>query len=197
MPASDLESHGHDQWSGGRWGVNSHGLSQFRACYLSSENLFNTCRLFLKPRRIFLLTSFVLILLIMMNWTSSPPPPSAVLENGVTMVKPDNFKIIGLLFFGRQSTVEILECYLRNNLVSHGGFLDEVHFVVNTHDEGDLAWLSKVVYKVKDYKKIDIDDGDGIQDFNRIYAQSVERDRMYIKLDDDLVRSLIIMVKQC
>ena len=108
-----------------------------------------------------------------------------------TMTKPEGFKIIGLLFYGRRSTIEILECYLRKNLVSHGGYLDEIHFVINTHNEEDLGWLSDMVKQVEDYKWVDISDG-VIQDFNRIYNETIEYDHMYVKLDDDLVSHLFL-----
>ena len=114
--------------------------------------------------------------------------PSSVIKSlrPSTLTKPEGFKIIGLLFYGRRSTTEILECYLRNNLVSHGGYLDEIHFVINTHNQEDLDWLSTMVEQVDDYKWVDISEG-VVQDFNRIYNETIEHDRMYVKLDDDLV----------
>ena len=81
----------------------------------------------------------------------------------------------------------MLECYLRANLVSHGGFLDEIHFVVNTGNKDDIAWLAKMVAQVKDYKRVELEEDGFTQNFNSIYAQSIERDHMYIKIDDDLV----------
>ena len=114
--------------------------------------------------------------------------PSSVMKSlrPGTQVKPEGFKVIGLLFYGRRSTIEILECYLRKNLVSHGGYLDEIHFVINTHNEEDLGWLSDMVKQVEGYKWVEISDG-VIQDFNRIYNETIEHDHMYVKLDDDLV----------
>lgn len=56
--------------------------------------------------------------------------------------KPEGFKIIGLIFFGRPDRVAILDCYLKKNLVENGGFLDEVHWVANTNKEQDFSiWI--------------------------------------------------------
>ena len=105
-------------------------------------------------------------------------------------MKPIKFKIIGIVFFGRRDTLSVLECYLRANLVSHGGFLDEIDFVVNTGNEDDIAWLAKMVTQVKDYKRVELKEDGFTQNFNSIYAQSIERGHMYIKIDDDLVSSV-------
>ena len=40
--------------------------------------------------------------------------------------RPIDTRIIGLIFFGRRDRALILDCYLKNNLVSSGGWLDEV-----------------------------------------------------------------------
>ena len=161
----------------------------------------------LNKRWIILLVSIVLALVILVSYhpltitnalssttspsTTSPSAPlvwpSAVLVDGTPILKPRDFKIIGILFFGRRDTLSVLECYLRANLVSHGGFLDEIHFVVNTGNEDDIAWLANMVVQVKDYKRVELEEDGFTQNFNSIYAQSIERDHMYIKIDDDLV----------
>ena len=125
--------------------------------------------------------------------TSSSAPgawPSAVLVNGTTFLKPRDFKLIGILFFGRRASVSILECYLRANLVSHGGFLDEMHFVVNTDKKDDIAWLDQMVAQDKDYKRVDLEGGP-YPKYNPIYDQVFERNHMYIKMDDDMVRKAV------
>lgn len=161
----------------------------------------------LNKRWIILLVSIVLALVILVSYhpltitnalssttspsTTSPSAPlvwpSAVLVDGTPILKPRDFKIIGILFFGRRDTLSVLECYLRANLVSYGGFLDEIHFVVNTGNEDDIAWLANMVVQVKDYKRVELKEDGFTQNFNSIYAQSIERDHMYIKIDDDLV----------
>ena len=155
----------------------------------------------LNKRWITLLVSVFIALVILVSYrpraitnalaskTSSAPLvwPTKVLVDGTSFSKPSNFKIIGILFFGRRDTLSVLECYLRANLVSHGGFLDEIHFVVNTGNKDDIAWLAKMVAQVKDYKRVELEEDGFTQNFNSIYAQSIERDHMYIKIDDDLV----------
>jgi hypothetical protein len=49
------------------------------------------------------------------------------------LTKPEGLKVIALVFFGRVDRISILDCYLRQNLVLNGGWLDEVIFVVNAH----------------------------------------------------------------
>ena len=97
--------------------------------------------------------------------------------------KPEGFKIIGLIFFGRPSVVAILDCYLKKNLVSNGGWLDEVHWVVNTENEDDIKYLDELVESSKIYKKIIIPS----LGYNEVWANAVEREHMYIKIDDDIV----------
>lgn len=96
--------------------------------------------------------------------------------------KPEGVKIIGLVFFGRRTTVEILDCYLKKNLVSNGGYLDEVHFAVLRATEEDVAWLDQLLPSANEYKKVMKD-----MDFMTVWNKSVERNHMYIKIDDDLV----------
>jgi len=97
--------------------------------------------------------------------------------------KPEGFKIIGLIFFGRPSVVAILDCYLRKNLVSNGGWLDEVHFVVNTKKEEDITYLDGLVEGEALYTKIVIPK----LGYNEVWAGGVDKENMYIKIDDDIV----------
>ncbi len=97
--------------------------------------------------------------------------------------KPTGFKIIGLIFFGRPSVVEILDCYLKRNLASNGGFLDEVHWVVNTDKKQDIQYLDDLLETSAVYKKINIPS----LTYNSVWEHAVERDHMYIKIDDDMV----------
>ena len=99
------------------------------------------------------------------------------------MEKPTDFKIIGLIFFGRPPVVEILDCYLKRNLVSNGGFLDEVHWVVNTDKAEAIQYLDDLLETSDAYKKIDIPE----HTYNSVWEHAVERDHMYIKIDDDMV----------
>lgn len=55
--------------------------------------------------------------------------------------------------FGRIDRISILDCYLRQNLVSNGGWLDEVIFVANVHDSYRMEWLDRTVAKTPGYSK--------------------------------------------
>ena len=119
--------------------------------------------------------------------SSSPSEASATgsPEAGTTVKvweKPLDFKIIGLVFFGRPPVVAILDCYLKKNLISNGGWLDEVQFVVNTPNEDDIGWLDTLVDEEKLYKKITKPE----MGYNHIW-ELVEKEHMYIKIDDDIV----------
>ncbi|KAL6721411.1 hypothetical protein ACLMJK_000514 [Lecanora helva] len=97
--------------------------------------------------------------------------------------KPKDFKIIGLIFFGRPSVVAILDCYLKRNLVTNGGWLDEVRFVVNTKKEDDIAYLDELVTGESLYKKIVIEN----MGYNEVWEHGVDHENMFIKIDDDIV----------
>lgn len=121
--------------------------------------------------------------------TKDPPylPPSRPPDGDVKQwAKPKEFKIIGLIFFGRPSVVAILDCYLKKNLVTNGGWLDEVHFVVNTDIEDDIKYLDELVKTSDLYKKVTIPS----LGYNEVWGNAVERNILYIKIDDDIVRSL-------
>ena len=97
--------------------------------------------------------------------------------------KPKGFKIIGLIFFGRQRTVEILDCYLKRNLVSNGGFLDEVLWVANTNNEDDLKYMDKLVQTSSLYKNLTLID----LGYDSVWEHAVDDKNMFIKIDDDMV----------
>lgn len=98
-------------------------------------------------------------------------------------VKPEGVKIIALIFYGRPETVSILDCYMKQNLVSNGGFLDEVHWAVNTDKQDDLKYLDRLVETSEEYKKIVLP-GLG---FDSIWEHAVTKGNLYIKIDDDIV----------
>ena len=98
--------------------------------------------------------------------------------------KPKGFKVIGLIFFGRQRTVEILDCYLKRNLVANGGFLDEVLWVANTNNEDDLKYLDDLVQTSKYYKNLTLID----LGYDSVWEHAVDDKNMFIKIDDDMVR---------
>lgn len=116
---------------------------------------------------------------------AQPPPgkPPGWKEPVEQWEKPQDFKIMGLIFFGRPSVVAILDCYLKRNLVTAGGWLDEVHFVVNTDREDDIRYLDELVKTNPLYKKVVIPS----LGYNAVWKNAVEEQHMYIKIDDDIV----------
>ncbi|KAL8720662.1 MAG: hypothetical protein Q9181_007868, partial [Wetmoreana brouardii] len=111
-----------------------------------------------------------------------PPPPPPTVPEMDQFTKPVDFKIVGLIFFGRPPNIAILDCYLKKNLVSNGGFLDEVHFVVNTDKEQDIEYLDKLVKTDKLYTKVILPE----LGYKSVWEHSVEPELMYIKIDDDI-----------
>ncbi|KXJ90607.1 hypothetical protein Micbo1qcDRAFT_205428 [Microdochium bolleyi] len=102
--------------------------------------------------------------------------------------KPEGIKIVGMVFFGRKRTVDVLDCYLHQNLAANGGYVDEFWFMVHTDVKDDMAWLEELVSKNPGvYKMV----GKGVCDQGRSYeclwSYAVEDKTMYIKIDDDIV----------
>lgn len=105
-------------------------------------------------------------------------------------MKPDNVTIIAFVFFGRKNRVEMLKCYLERNLKENGGWLDEVHWVLNTNNKDDLLYLEEVLKTSDAYKKVDLttEGAVGFEGFAKAWRH-VERGKLYVKIDDDVVCS--------
>ncbi|RWA03911.1 hypothetical protein EKO27_g11193 [Xylaria grammica] len=102
--------------------------------------------------------------------------------------KPKGVKIIAMVFFGRKRYVDILDCYLQQNLASNGGYLDEVWFMVHTEEEDDVAWLDGLVMANPDYKIVGQEDCQtNDQKYGCLWAHATGDNTMYIKLDDDII----------
>lgn len=95
-----------------------------------------------------------------------------------------NITITAVVFYGRRSRVRTLNCYLERNLVSNGGLLSEVVFVVATWDQKDMAYLAKLiashpgVYRKQVPERWDIG-------YTGHYAW-LKPDQYYVKIDDDV-----------
>lgn len=113
----------------------------------------------------------------------TPVPPTAQ----VPWSKPANQRVLGLIFYGRRKRVEILKCYLERNLVDQGGWLDEVHFIRNTKDVEDLEFLESIVAANSHFKIVDLPEEDDGEDRYALSWKTMERDAVYIKIDDDVV----------
>ncbi|KHN94417.1 uncharacterized protein MAM_07733 [Metarhizium album ARSEF 1941] len=94
-------------------------------------------------------------------------------------------KIIALVFFGRRATVSILDCYLKRNLATNGGLLDQVVWLQRTSNAEDLALLDRLLNSEPQYARQVVDDADA-HDFASSYDAVVDAN-MYIKIDDDVV----------
>ncbi|KAG8525344.1 uncharacterized protein KY384_008988 [Bacidia gigantensis] len=143
------------------------------------------------PRRIAWAAGGVLIVLIFLllsaHTTSRIRHPVHFSSAGKHLKRPQNVKIYGIVFYGRRRTVEILDCYLQRNLVKNGGWLDEIHFMINTDVEEDIDWIDKRVSQVKEYKPIYLPEGAAGNDFEVVWRSAVEPGCLYVKFDDDLV----------
>ncbi|EOD46819.1 hypothetical protein UCRNP2_6448 [Neofusicoccum parvum UCRNP2] len=152
----------------------------------------------LNARNLLLLTASLCFVLLLWNMRS-PSSSTAVgkplprywsitgqtdLEGVAAWPKPRDFRVVGLVFFGRPVSVSILDCYLKRNLARNGGFLDEVIFLARTEIEADLAWLDALVADEPAYTRHDLQ-FEGI-DYATAY-DVCENGTMYIKMDDDLV----------
>ncbi|OTA93259.1 hypothetical protein M434DRAFT_73449 [Hypoxylon sp. CO27-5] len=91
-----------------------------------------------------------------------------------------------MVFYGRKRNVDILDCYLQQNLVSNDGYLDEVWFMVHTLNEDDIQWIRGFVNETAEYKFFDLGPCAG-ENFGCIWEFAVEKDVMYIKIDDDIL----------
>jgi hypothetical protein len=97
--------------------------------------------------------------------------------------RPKDTRIIGLIFFGRRDRASILDCYLKNNLVSSGGWLDEVVWGVNTNNTDDLAYLDQLLPTTSAYRKVELND----RSYFGVWNECLEAGNIYVKLDDDVV----------
>jgi hypothetical protein len=108
------------------------------------------------------------------------PSVSALKTWEQTWKKPQDLKVIGLVFYGRREFVEVLDCYLRRNLVINGGILDEIVFAVKTSNDQDLAFLDRLVNSTEGYTK---HKARGQYDNFIGSFEIVERGNIYIKID--------------
>ncbi|KAL8681910.1 MAG: hypothetical protein Q9186_001996 [Xanthomendoza sp. 1 TL-2023] len=102
---------------------------------------------------------------------------------------PKDFRTVGLVFYGRRSRVEILNCYLKQNLKRNGGLLDEVIFLARTDNVEDLAYLDQIVAETTGYSRHNVTNHN-TRASKVTYGQAwevAERGTMYIKIDDDIM----------
>lgn len=100
------------------------------------------------------------------------------------LVKPEGLRVVGVVFYGRRDRSSLLECYLRKNLVSFGGWLDEVIWAANTEDPDDMAYGERISQTAPEYTYLPIKSGG----YMAIYSAAfTEPNTIYVKMDDDVV----------
>lgn len=91
---------------------------------------------------------------------------------------------------GRPKYVSILDCYLKRNLAINGGYFDEIHWMANTENVYDIRYLDRLVNTTESYKKIQIPQ----PDFNAVWEHAVDNNTIYIKIDDDIVHTTLLLI---
>jgi len=79
--------------------------------------------------------------------------------------------------------VRILDRYLRRNLVSAGGIVSKVHFVVLRAIEEDIIYLQSLMEEVPEYNVPSVKG----RYLAKMYSVATDPEVIYIKLDDDIV----------
>ncbi|GJN78823.1 hypothetical protein PLIIFM63780_002332 [Purpureocillium lilacinum] len=93
--------------------------------------------------------------------------------------KPANTTVSALVFYGRKD---------RRNLVENGGWLDEVLWVVNTDNEGDLSYLNEIIESNPAVHRKLVIPGDKLWVYSYYKAwQRLDRGKYYVKVDDDIL----------
>lgn len=73
--------------------------------------------------------------------------------------------------------------------MDNGGYLDEVIFIARTNRSADLEWLDALVMTTPAYRRHNTTFGN-LEDLDYASAWDVcENGTMYIKMDDDVVRT--------
>ncbi|EED13626.1 conserved hypothetical protein [Talaromyces stipitatus ATCC 10500] len=113
---------------------------------------------------------------------------SHVDHSATPLVKPDGVRIVGVVFYGRRDRSSLLECYLRKNLASFGGWLDEVIWAANTEDADDLSYGEHIAGTADEYTFLPIKNENKDDGYLNIYTHAfTEPDTIYVKMDDDIV----------
>ena len=68
-----------------------------------------------------------------------------------TLAKGSRPTVVALVSFNKRSRLEVLDCYLQQNLASKGGLVDRFIFSPETENAVDLDWLRQTVSKTEGY----------------------------------------------
>ncbi|RFN53262.1 hypothetical protein FIE12Z_2481 [Fusarium flagelliforme] len=144
-----------------------------------------------KRTRVALICCFLLYIIGLLYYTYRFPaftyiqrPTSSPTRS--SLVKPGNITVSGIVFYGRQSRVQIMKCYIERNMVDNGGWLDEVLWVANTEKSDNLRYLEEIIASNPRYKKIHPQEIAGTYTYKHIW-KLLERGKYYVKIDDDVV----------
>ncbi|KAJ5184220.1 hypothetical protein N7492_001836 [Penicillium capsulatum] len=120
----------------------------------------------------------------------SPKPGKKFVDAlGAPLTKPVGVPIIAVIFYGRRHRASVLECYLRKNLASQGGWLDQVIWAVNTKIPGDIVYAEEITKTAPEYKYLAIStpDEDETHYTQVWYDAFKDENAIYLKIDDDVV----------
>jgi hypothetical protein len=107
---------------------------------------------------------------------------------GVPLTKPLGMHLVAVVFYGRRDRASILECYLRKNLVSNGGWVDQVVWVVNTEVKEDRSYANEIAKAATEYKVLPIIGEPGAPNYDQIWSQAfADEEAVYVKIDDDVI----------
>lgn len=87
---------------------------------------------------------------------------------------------------GRRRTVDILDCYLQQNLARNGGYVDQVQFLLHTTDQADISYINQLASQTAEYRVLDPGDCTG-NNYGCMWESLVGDDTIYVKIDDDVV----------
>lgn len=118
------------------------------------------------------------------GWTRGNQTPCFMTQQAwqSRSVKPDSVQLSAIVFYGRRHHVRVLDKYLKQNLVSVGGLLQEVLWFVHTEDHEDIHWLNQTLLPSEPHYYKAATSGD----FASFYRE-LEDSRYYIKFDDDIM----------
>lgn len=151
----------------------------------------------LKASRPILYAACTLLFLVNTIWylSSRPHRPEVVLHhdspdwsnnNGSAAIfrKPEHFRVVAHVMYHSRARTSILECYLQRNLVSQGGFIDQVVFFYETGQEEDKDWLEALVASSSAYHiSKDSRNGNG----HALAWEKVRAGTMYIYMSPEVV----------
>eukprot|EP00397_Hematodinium_sp_SG-2012_P044509 GEMP01049735.1.p1 GENE.GEMP01049735.1~~GEMP01049735.1.p1 ORF type:complete len:313 (+),score=55.31 GEMP01049735.1:2-940(+) len=92
-------------------------------------------------------------------------------------------RVEAIVTFGRMDRVQILDRYLRMNLVSAGGVISKVHFVLLTTTKTDLLFLQSIIDEVPEYGMPKVKG----HYLAKMYSVATDPNVVYVKIDDDIV----------